>query len=354
MRLAAISQGLALLVLGLSAQSLWADTAVKIALPDPLSQQALQALGNGEGNVLLSPQSLVDVVALSRAGLGETPPTALMPSTVVSANAAWFDTTAVPTAEASKTLTTDWDAPPVSLDMAKDGKTKINEWVREATEGRIQDLITDPLVGVSVVLTNALVFKDAWRVPFDPDETIPRDFHLTGDETVEVPFMLSPVAALCQDSEQGVLVALSFAEAGHLVLRPQAEEAAMTCTGELEASDEGADDNRLVQVAMPRIDLTADLDLSGLVKTLGLSAAMAEGFAYLTVAPSVPGPVLQSVLFRADEEGAEAAAATAAIGVRSVRVPESPLLVFDRPFEFFVMMPGHDTAMIAGILRDPR
>lgn len=64
--------------------------------------------------------------------------------------------------------------------------------------------------------------------------------------------------------------------------------------------------------------------------TLGLFQS--QNYSAMAQEPLIFGPVVHKVAFAADESGAEAAAATAVFGVRSMRPPEAIVLVLDRPF----------------------
>ncbi|MEM1129024.1 MAG: serpin family protein [Pseudomonadota bacterium] len=383
------------------------DASAVVSAPDALSRQLLSAADTGQGNTVVSPLSLAAVVALSRAGLDEAPLQPDMPDSVSMAYALWLDEGMVPSETAAEVLESGWGAKVEELDLAKDGKAVINAWAKEATNGIIETLIQDPLSQATLVLTNALHFKDAWASQFNPDQTAPKPFTLTDGNTVDVAFMTGNKTFPCWEVDGRYVVAMPFASGGHLLLSmpmetsdatdaevaPEPTEAAAEdiimdpvhdgdtneiasgetadTPAEVDLADDPAtdpvveevakdsavftlDDAQLVRLSLPKLDLSADLDLSQLLKETGLQDDFLEGLATLTVAPALPGPVLQSVVFDADEFGAEAAAATAAIGVRSIQTTSAPLLEFNRPFELFLMMPDTGTALIAASVRDPR
>src|SRR5690606_20233398 len=72
-----------------------------------------------------------------------------------------------------------------------EARRTINAWVEEQTQGKIQDLIQpeDLSHTTRLLLTNAISFKGAWELPFDPDATGPMPFHLAQGRTVDVPTM---------------------------------------------------------------------------------------------------------------------------------------------------------------------
>lgn len=72
---------------------------------------------------------------------------------------------------------------------------RINAWVKAETRGMIENLVQPDLLGADtrLVLTNAIYFLGTWEDTFEPDETMPRPFHVfdlpEGATPPEVPMM---------------------------------------------------------------------------------------------------------------------------------------------------------------------
>ena len=77
------------------------------------------------------------------------------------------------------------------LDFASPSASeRINGWVRDATRGRIDDMVPDVIPGgVVMYLLNAIYFKGSWTLQFDPSETRTEPFHLDDGSTRTVPLM---------------------------------------------------------------------------------------------------------------------------------------------------------------------
>lgn len=333
-----------------------AEPELALALPNALSLKALAAVATPGVGALVSPFSLDRVVALSRAGLEAPPPTGDLPDTLVEAAAVWLDTGMELTEAAAKTLAEDWSAEVTDVALATEGAERINAWVAEATDGRLERLIAEPLAAVELVLTHALLFKDSWSRPFDPDRTQPAPFTLRDGADIEVPFMSGDHAAPSWQVAGGTMVALGFRAGGQLLAHlPDPDQ------DPLHLQTDGTDlaplplaDAAPVSPVLPKLDLTVERDLTDVAAATGLAPALQEGLASLTPAPLVPGPIAQAVRLKIDEAGAEAAAATAAIATRSLRIEPAPELRFDRPFTLFLTLPGAPTAIIAAAVEDPR
>ena len=71
------------------------------------------------------------------------------------------------------------------LNASEKARARINGWVEDRTQGKIRDIIQNPLPSnTSLVLVNAIYFKGNWAQQFDPKRTAKADFSLpTGAKT---------------------------------------------------------------------------------------------------------------------------------------------------------------------------
>ncbi len=77
------------------------------------------------------------------------------------------------------------------LDFASpSASVRINEWVKAATQGRIEDIVPAAIpANVLMYLINAIYFKGSWTFRFDPSDTRDEPFHLDDGSTRTVPLM---------------------------------------------------------------------------------------------------------------------------------------------------------------------
>jgi len=120
-----------------------------------------------------------------------------------------------------------------------------------------------------------------------------------------------------------------------------------------------------VHVAVPRFEVNpaAPLSLADALAALGLAVAFDRARADFTGIARPPDPadrlvlaeVFHKAFVRVDEEGTEAAAATAAAMVRAASAPAPPEAEFaaDHPFLFFLRDVGSGLVLFAGRLVDP-
>jgi serpin B len=256
-------------------------------------------------------------------------------------------------------LAADYDAGLRLADFTADPETArvtINEWVEEQTEGRIVDLIPagalDPMT--RLVLVNAIWFKANWDEPFDPDLTTNQPFTLLDGSIVDVPMMLSPDQPLRVGEDDGYLaVSIPYAgDASMLVIVPDSGTFGDVTT-ELGAEELAALDaamaSRPVRLTLPSFEIRSDLGLNDLLQSLGMEAAFVpppgDGSADFTGITELRelyvSDVVHQAFIKVDEEGTEAAAATAVV-MRATSAPlDEPLsITVDRPFLFLIR---HDT-----------
>ncbi|KAG7650644.1 Serpin domain [Arabidopsis thaliana x Arabidopsis arenosa] len=76
---------------------------------------------------------------------------------------------------------------------AEDVRKEVNSWVEHHNNNLIKDLLPRESVTsrTNKIYANALYFKGAWKRPFEKYYTKDRDFHLVNGTTVSVPFMTS-------------------------------------------------------------------------------------------------------------------------------------------------------------------
>lgn len=79
------------------------------------------------------------------------------------------------------------------LGKAEEVRVEVNSWVENHTNNLIRDLLPAGSVASETdkIYANALYFKGAWKRPFDKCYTKDRDFHLVNGTSVSVPFMTS-------------------------------------------------------------------------------------------------------------------------------------------------------------------
>ena len=220
---------------------------------------------------------------------------------------------------------------------------EVNRWVNEKTEGLIRELIAPDYdtENVNTILTNTLYLKDAWLTPFEKQATFTDKFsRLSGGETEKEYMTVTDKFSYYED------------EKTQLVTLPMGCEVKVTFVlGDLEGIGEKLEKakNDYVLVKIPKFETETSLDKKELIDFLKAEGVMlafdefAADFSEMAVEQVFIGDIIQKTKIKVDEEGLEAAAATAVVMLdeSSADYPLNPKEFFaNRPFAYFITLSG--------------
>lgn len=259
-----------------------------------------------------------------------------------------------------------YGAEPELLDFAREPeacRSRINEWVSQQTQGKIDELIPNGAIDelTRFVLTNAIYFKSPWFDPFDPEDTQPEVFTISPNQTAMVPTMIGNIAvdyAAIDDlhvvklwyTDDWLSMVILLPEEGHTL----ADIEATLTIDNLERWLSTSFMPQEMNLWIPKFKIEADFDLSDVLDTMGMSHAFGPraDFSGASVATQLQlGKVLHSTFIDVNEEGTEAAGATAVVG--ATRGNSADLHV-DRPFIFLIWDEETESILFLGRLVDPR
>ncbi len=113
-----------------------------------------------------------------------------------------------------------------------------------------------------------------------------------------------------------------------------------------------------VTLSMPKFKLESAFGLSDAMKALGMVDAFEPGSADFSGMEATRSLYISDLLHKAyvdvNEEGTEAAAATAVVVGQTSMPAESYVIDFDHPFLFFIRNIQTNTILFMGRLADPR
>lgn len=254
-------------------------------------------------------------------------------------------------------------------------REEINTWVAEKTREKIRDLLPKNSIteDTGLVLVNALYLKAPWAERFNEGSTRPANFHLSADQSIEVPTMHDQGDYGYRKFEGFTAVSIPYlgGELQFLILLPDevhglpAIEAGITADLLRECA---ALSNEELVLSLPKFRLEPPLyALGGVLKSLGMTEAfdIPQGSAnFAGIAPRKPddylaiSEVFHKTFVEIDEKGTEAAAATAVVMIRATAAmpePTEPKVVkVDRPFFFAIQHRPTAACLFLGHMVDPR
>ncbi|MDD4162624.1 MAG: serpin family protein [Methanothrix sp.] len=356
-------------------------------------------LAMGQGNVFFSPWSLT--CALSMAGEGANASTADEIRSVLhssgdnsawrqtflkldtrfnarssgyqltSANAIWVDSSFPLDKGYAALIERYYHARAENLDLKDEigtAREAINNWVGSKTAGKIKDLIAEGYINpeTRLILTNAIYFNGTWIKAFDSSRTRDGNFFKEGGGTVAVPMMSrTDQDAIFDYMENEDVQMLRMPYAGGnvsmLIILPKGNDSArLESLLSAEEIEKWRSElvMRRVDIYIPRFKLESSCLLKKTLADLGMPTAF-SGTADFSGMSSGRMLFISEVIHKAyadvNEQGTEAAAATAVIMAESASNFYEPATVFraDHPFLFLIEDRQTGCILFMGRLSDP-
>lgn len=245
-------------------------------------------------------------------------------------------------------------------------RIRINAWVEEKTNKKIQDLLAPGVLNelTRLVLTNAIYFKGNWAIEFKKDFTSEESFWVTPDEKVMVPMMHQENTFKYGENEIMQILQMPYKgeELSMVVLLPKDKDGLAQLEVRL-APDQLATwiseaSMRNVQVFLPKFTLTSQCNLSGILQMMGMTDAFSGNADFSGIESEKQlsiSEVIHKAFVEVNEEGTEAAAATAVvIGITAVAEPQPvPIFKADHPFIFFIRENQTGSLLFMGRIVNP-
>lgn len=237
-------------------------------------------------------------------------------------------------------------------------RAEINAWVADVTHGKIPELLPTGLIDqmTRMVLVNALRFAAAWQQPLFDQGTSP---FRAPSGTKDVPWLAGGGAwrwfqgpnadatvIPCEGDDFGLALVLPRGNSGvrDVLTRATLDSTVIAPT-------------ETVAVGLPKFTIRTQAALADALKAIGLQDAFdrdAADFSAMTDQEKLfIGFVQHEAVVAIDENGIEAAAATA-VGMTAGAAPAEPKqLILDRPFGYALMHLPTVTPLFVGIVADP-
>ncbi|XP_051813778.1 serpin peptidase inhibitor, clade F (alpha-2 antiplasmin, pigment epithelium derived factor), member 2b isoform X2 [Acanthochromis polyacanthus] len=234
---------------------------------------------------------------------------------------------------------------------------QVNDWVENATQGKMTDFLPALPPNVLLMLINAVHFKGEWKARFDPRFTSRGVFYLDEKHMVDVEVMEDakhPLSLFIDNELEAQVASFPFLKFMNLlVVMPLSGQVNVSSLStKLNISDlyKRLPKERAVQVKVPKFKLEYAQELKDVFIKLGLG----EMFSRPNLAEMADGPLqVSSVMHKSsmeiNEEGAEAAAATTVVISRA----SNPVFHLTQPFFFALMDDVTQVPIFMGVINNP-
>lgn len=251
------------------------------------------------------------------------------------------------------------------VDDPEGAVSKVNSWCNEATRGKIPTIIQRDFINkdTRLILTNAIYFLGKWKKPFEKKMTKEENFRDASGKTEKVKMMQQSGEAIYGETEEFKVLDLPYAgdDLAMTVLLPVGP------TDYIDNNLAAAYNDALaslhyeenVIVGLPTFTFSTEYMLGKTLRELGGELAFSDyaDFSGITKDEALKiSEVIHKAFIKCDEEGTEAAAATAVGMMRamSFRMPAPPkTFQADHPFVFFIRNIKTKTVLFAGRIAKP-
>ena len=258
----------------------------------------------------------------------------------------------------------------VSFQPPEPARQRINAWVSEQTHERIEDLIPPNGVDAStgLVLVNAVYFLGEWTAPFPHHATRDRAFSRETGGTVSVPMMTQTGELRFAENDEVSVLELPY-RGGHFamdVILPKERRGLAAIEAELSPERVAGwlDDlsPQRVDVALPKFTFDGGtLEMTAVFRELGMVLPFREEADFTGISDPEDhgsrlhiGAIFHQTFVKVDEEGTEAAAATAVAMTRGAMPPQATAEFHaDHPFLFLLRDLRSGAVLFMGRIADP-
>ena len=253
----------------------------------------------------------------------------------------------------------------VNEENREKARLTINKWVEDKTNNKIKELIhpEDISALTRLILVNAIYFKGKWQNQFDTKETRDMPFNLENKKKVNVPMMHQEGKFNYTEDEKVQVLELPYSENELSMVIFLPKESISLSDFEKELSIERV--NKLlsnlsqekVDVYIPKFKMEKRYILNKMLIDLGMSDAfdmMLADFSGMTGSKDLYiSKVIHQSFIEVNEEGTEAAAATAVIMSGKSIAPMIIEFKADRPFLFIIRDIKTNTILFIGRFVEP-
>lgn len=254
-----------------------------------------------------------------------------------------------------------------NLDFAGEtekSRQTINTFIEQQTVNRIKDLIPQGILDAAtkLVLTNAIYFKGTWVWEFDKADTREQDFKITPTNVIKTPMMhMDNEKAKFNYADVGDLQILELPYKGDeismLVLLPTGNldtiEPNLT-TEKLEEWKNQMKEEKLDAISLPKFEFDTKYFMAQTLSAMGMPTAFGNAdFSGMNGNRSLYiDQVIHQAFVKVDEEGTEAAGATAVIMKESIAL-QRKIFNADHPFIFVIQEKETGNILFLGRVADP-
>ena len=234
----------------------------------------------------------------------------------------------------------------------------INGWVDSNTNGKIKQIVQRIDPGTLIFLINAIYFKGSWQKEFDKSATRDGIFHLSngGEKRVKMMYRKGAYPYFRGENFEAARLPYGEGRVSMYIFLPDRDSNLDDVIKQLNVENwstwisqfhETKEDSEMI---LPRFKLEYEVKLNDALTALGMGIAFGNDADFGGMGTQLfISEVRHKTIIEVNEEGTEAAAVTAVVGVKSL----PPAFRVDRPFFFAIHDDTTQTLLFMGIVVEP-
>lgn len=255
---------------------------------------------------------------------------------------------------------TDFNAEVRTIPFDENAAGIINNWCKENTKGKIEEIIDEVEALDMMFLINALYFKAPWRDPFKTGSTTKEDFTTSDGNIIKVEMMKQTFHTPYYSDDIVQIVAKPFKERYEMLfILPWRNRSIGDAINHIAVNYKECIDsmkNYRIDFSLPKFRSEYGTSLKNTLCNMGMEMPFGKEaqFGGISDIPLYIKDVFQKTFISVDEEGAEAAAVTSVtIGMMSMRPQQKITMKLDRPFIYAIRDKKTDRILFIGKVGNP-
>ena len=243
-------------------------------------------------------------------------------------------------------------------------RISINQWVEKNTNNKISNLLKPSSIDKStrLVLVNALYFKGSWKKEFDKKKNTEENFQIGKKDFITTTFMNTGINSWYYEDKYSQIIDIPYKDdkISIMIILPKSYKKLKKLEKELNydyyINYSTNKEKRRINLSLPKFKLESEFDLNKTLSELGIKDAFTGNadFSGITIDEKLYiSNVVHKANIQVDEEGTEAAAATAVVMRKTSVLLETIDFKVNKPFIYFIRNNETDCIYFMGKVINP-
>ena len=243
-------------------------------------------------------------------------------------------------------------------------RLKINQWVEKNTNKKITDLLQPSSIDntTRLVLVNALYFKGSWKDKFNKEKNTEDNFQTDTKDYVKTVFMNRYINSWYYSDKYSQIIDIPYSNKNIslMIILPKSykklRKVEKKLNNEYYSNYIQNREKRRINLSLPKFNIESEFDLNKTLSELGIKDAFTEAadFSGITSAEKLYiSKVVHKANIAVDEEGTEAAAATAIMMRKTSVLLENVDFNANKPFIYILRNNENNCIYFMGKIVNP-